>query len=520
MVKTFIRAFVLICILLTALVSRGQSLLDKTITVRVMNGTIETLLDEISRRGEFTFTCSNYLIDMNKKVHLSKKRQSVRSFLDQMFAEATLSMDYVEREDRIILCPRKVNKRFITIKGNLTDTETGMPVVTGNINIAGTYIGTTSDNYGNYTLKFLVNEKGEKLIINYSHVSYEPVSVVFQSLKDTAIDMSLKIRTLNIDEIAVFGMPRIVFRNKDYFVEDYELFEDKVLLTVFENRKSRSSLFLVNNNEEFISETKIPGTPIGTYCDCADNIHLITYYYPYKINIDSSGIGIEPTGQTAINRVNKPCAAIGPDGYYYYYYYGPAKLSVEYVYHNPKKDSDVVFRTVSDTAQLARFKDDPDRLKQAFGNLRGAMADIDVGRLDKTKKPLYRDTLYKPVYAPLFLIRNTICIFNHVEGMLETFDLKGTPVKTVPIGYHTLQGWTQRLFYDKVTHKIYTLHQREGCSFISEIDLQTGLLLEPFKITFKKIEKIQINDGTIYFLYKSPISRKDEYKCLYQQKLM
>ncbi|PLX12136.1 MAG: hypothetical protein C0594_02805, partial [Marinilabiliales bacterium] len=228
------------------------------------------------------------------------------------------------------------------------------------------------------------------------------------------------------------------------------------------------------------------------------------------------------TKPDAVNRLIKPCAAIGPSGKYYYYYYGPARLSVEYIVINPYDNKENTFRQIKDTLQLLLYKDNPDFVKTQYLETRGSMADIDIGDLrekvrynkNKEEKTIH----YNPIYAPLMIYEDQVLIFNHIQDKIEIYNSNGILIKNIPITYHKKEEWQNILYQDTKTQKVYTHFKYEWYSEITEIDLETGKLKAPFKITFRNIQKIQINNEYIYFLY-SDIEKGMPSKCLYQQKL-
>ncbi len=69
---------------------RGQTaILDRSVKIESTEGTIGSVLDEISRKGGFVFSY-NQDIPYDRHVHLQFKRQSVQQFLNELFDGADL----------------------------------------------------------------------------------------------------------------------------------------------------------------------------------------------------------------------------------------------------------------------------------------------------------------------------------------------------------------------------------------------------------------------------------------------
>ena len=84
-----------------------STLMDKEITLVKTKGSVEQLLKEISEIGGFTFTYSNQ-ITTNEIVKLQSNRQSVRSYLEQLFPNGDIN--YIFKDGRIILRHKRDKK--------------------------------------------------------------------------------------------------------------------------------------------------------------------------------------------------------------------------------------------------------------------------------------------------------------------------------------------------------------------------------------------------------------------------
>jgi len=147
-------------------------------------------------------------------------------------------------------------------------------------------------------------------------------------------------------------------------------------------------------------------------------------------------------------------------------------------------------------------------------NQTGIDAEIYVGANVFTQS-LY----YEPVYAPLFLVQDTLYIFDYPKDMLRVFSIDGKLLRSVPIfhHYHSRQtGFKKNLQQDRKTGQIYTLYEQEGHAYVGLVDLRTGMVTQKVKLAFRYVEKIRIYDNEIYYIYRPFESTQKKF--LYKQK--
>lgn len=494
-----------------------QELLDKIIAIEKHSYTIEQLLKELSNKGEFYFTYSTNHIPADKKVFLISKKQTVKSYLDYMFTDC--GIDYVVLNNKVILKPKNNALKTIVLKGVVKDKSCNDGISNVNVKVAGTPHGTTTNDAGHFSLLVPIHAQSQKIELQFSHVSYKNLEIAWKKTEKN-IEVFLETNIVNIPEINIFGVPQIAFADVEYQIYDYEIFHENILLVVYEKRLSKSKLLLVDKDQKAICMKDISGTPVGMYKDCIGDINLITFYYPFKITLNSGCLSVSHAKQNWQNKINKPCVTQSKNGLFFYYYYGPARLSVDYSFFNPITKNDSVFRQVKDTIAMNELKDKLEK-NDAQPVSRGSMADIKVGEWEGDDKETFsQQTLEnrkKTVYAPMLAFRDSLYIFNHCDNKIEVYSMNARLKRSINIKYHKNDGWKYKIFLDKATNSVYTCFFRNNIYEFFEIDLQTGELKNPCKIYNNWIDKVQIHAGNIYYIYKP--AQYNFKKCLYKQKL-
>jgi hypothetical protein len=125
-----------------------------------------------------------------------------------------------------------------------------------------------------------------------------------------------------------------------------------------------------------------------------------------------------------------------------------------------------------------------------------------------------------PLYAPLFIVNDTICIFNHYTGQLYHYDTQQKLLDSVPINYHHPKNWKEwkkKIFADEFENKIYALYSKDGRQYLKEIDFRTGIIKNTYKLQNHSAEKIKIREGWAYYIYRPFESTQQKF--LYREKI-
>lgn len=157
--------------------SAQKSLLDKKVKISVRSGNVESLLNEIGTKGEFSFTYSSK-IPLTKKVVLSDKKLTVRSYLDEMFYDENVR--YITKNDKILLVPslNQNSQKLQRIKGKIADSETNEPVQFANIFIKDRNVGTISNVEGSFVLNLKKYHESDTVCVSFIGYQIEQIPLI------------------------------------------------------------------------------------------------------------------------------------------------------------------------------------------------------------------------------------------------------------------------------------------------------------------------------------------------------
>ena len=391
------------------------------------------------------------------------------------------------------------NDLFV-IHGKVVDSITNEPIANVSIEV----IGQSKNN-------IISSEKGLFLIksnsltpkASFSHISYN-TQKSFIKKNNIIIKLSPKTNMLKSAEVKV-NKPKKLLTNIPYQITDYEFNDSNIVFIAHKDKLTKKAyLCELNQNGDTIYSSKIPKSE-GLFVDYKGDNFLITNSEAWKlpedifyldvnnfITIDDFSLYVKPIILEKNNNL-----------FYKKYYYNNQLLQYYYYYKYSKEFKEFVeivdwqkLSMLKDRSRIIANSDDPE-IQQRFEDM----------------------AFYKPVYAPILTINDTLCIFNFTDSYIEFYSDSLTLVKKIPVNFHKEKHLKQQILKDEVTEKIYTLFVVNGISILKEIDICTGSTISSIKVPeLPFIQDIKINNNSIYFLYTNQ-NIYTTYRSLYKMKI-
>jgi TonB-linked SusC/RagA family outer membrane protein len=174
------------------------------LNLKMENATIKEVLRTIEDKSDFYFLYNNDLINVERKLNLDVKNQTIQDLLAQIFNGN--NVEYLIKDKQIVLSPVASEERVLpgnaqqnrSIKGKVTD-STGAPLPGVSVVMKGTTIGTIADSEGNYSLSNLP----ANAILQFSFVG---MKMQEQNVgNQTSINVILEEDAIGIDEVVAVG---------------------------------------------------------------------------------------------------------------------------------------------------------------------------------------------------------------------------------------------------------------------------------------------------------------------------
>ena len=381
---------------------------------------------------------------------------------------------------------------------------------------------------GDYSVKYTAATSDT---IVFEHVGFQRNTLLI----DERLVKKAKNGTLLVDivlpnriwtQIDVFAdRPDTLFGTQEYSVADFEFDRsgDIVLLTYEKTLDKGSVLRVLDENKTITDRYYIAENAIELRTDFRGNTHLITEDVVYFIAIEDHKINVFPENRDYFFRYVAPIIDTIGDRIFFSNY-SEVYPAFDYLEFNRADSTYNTLLKVEDQWMMdlyrAEFKYVDVRTKLWAHNKEletGIDKEIWVGANVFTNS-IY----YEPLYAPLFKVgTDSILVFDHYKNFLFLYtEETGFFTDSTRIFYHKdakKSGWEQPLIQDSENDIIYGIFERNGYTYLSKINLETGLIEHNFRLNYKYVESIHVKGGYVYYIYRPYESVQKKY--IYRERL-
>lgn len=391
-----------------------------------------------------------------------------------------------------------------------TEQETVQNVV-GTIIIGTTPMYKTTNMKGQFHFKA---EKGQGIQFKLSHAQFGSVDE-FKRIPRNADDTVSYVfempflRTKELNEIHILspGAVDTVYSSRRLHVADFELQNDgNILLLTYPKRLKKGSELLIYNGFKTIANFQVPAQAKELIHDFRGNPHVVCEDMIYGIHYKKGTIGISQVPKNYFMTYIAPIVDTN-EMRMYFSNFNPDYPAFDYFVYDQLDSTYKKILEVEDELMMELYRSEYKwvdvRTKLWAKNLElqtGIDAEIYVGANYFTQS-IY----YKEVYAPLFHRNDSIFVFDYYKDKLYTFDKEGAVLDSVEIYHHynpRSTGWEEQLIQDKGTGQIYALFDRAGYTYLGHIDTKTGEITEQVKIRDRYVDKVQVRDNMVYYIYR------------------
>lgn len=184
-------------ILFVAVQAKATNSNGQSITLELKNTEIRKVLHVIEKNSSYRFLYNYELTGLRNKVDFVASHLPVNLAMDRLLEGSGLTYKIVNSHVIAILSLKEEENKDIRITGKVTDAA-GAPLAGVTIQEKGTNTGTTTDNFGNYTITVANNAA---LVISY--ISFETQEITVSGR--TVIDIQLVPSAKLIDQVVIVG---------------------------------------------------------------------------------------------------------------------------------------------------------------------------------------------------------------------------------------------------------------------------------------------------------------------------
>lgn len=219
------------------------------ISLKVNNVALASVLRDIERQTDYTFSYSKESVDVSVPVTLTVKDEALITVLDKLFAKQDIS--YKINKKQIVLNKKSASQshpskqqvskgNIIKIVGTVTDTK-GEPLIGASVIVEGENKGVTTDIDGNYEIDV---PKGSRLM--FSYIGFTPEKKKID--KDGRIDIVMSEDSQLLNEVVVIG---------------YGTMDKKELTSAISHVSEKDFLTISSSDPAMLIQGKVPGVSIS-----------------------------------------------------------------------------------------------------------------------------------------------------------------------------------------------------------------------------------------------------------------
>lgn len=416
----------------------------------------------------------------------------------------------------------------IVIRGEVRERidKNGIPNANVQISFSESSPIDVNTSYGGNFYFHVPIKKEYKLTVTHG-VFEEKVLVLNSNSRKDTMDVLIelnrqKVRDLEVVDILAPGVPDTVFSDSLLSVADFELLNDgNILLLVYPKRLDKGSELILWNNKEVLNRLIVPEKAEYLVRDYRGNPHLVCENKVFGIYVDGFRVQFSTLEKEYFERYLSPIIDTNKSKYYLSNF-DENYPEFQYFVFDKMDSTYKKIVSITDTLMMelyrAEYKWADVRVKLWAKNKEletGIDAEIWVGANYFTKS-IY----YKQLYAPMFQRNDSLFVFDYYRDQLMVFDKEGTELDSIPIYHHyhpKETGWKKNLIQDRVTGQIYAVMHLAGYTYIRRVNTETGKLEDKIQLEFRYVEKVEIHNNEVYYIYRPYESPLKKY--LYKEKL-
>lgn len=412
-------------------------------------------------------------------------------------------------------------QQTITITGNVKDSHTNKPLPYVAVLLQNSTYGTNTSKDGS----FLFSIPAKKHIsIVFKLIGYTSKVREFdlQDNQDSLyISINLSQSYSSLDTFTVYAKlkPDTLVGSPKYSIYDFDFYEDKYILLTSEKTLEKAELKLADADGKIITSYSVPeegGEAKEFYHDYMGYTNLVCNNYIYRINMYHDRFVLIPLAVEDVNTFIKPIVDTINNQIIFSDYWKDYPM-FNYFSFNENDSIKTKLHTIEDKEMMHAYNFEYYSLmpKEKLVARRLAMEyKTDKHIVASLMSGFTKSMFYEPLYAPLYIINDTISIFDHYKDLLFHIDKNGNKIDSIPIKYNHPKNWKEwknKMLKDDINNLVYAVYDKNGHKYIKQISAQTGKDMGKYNLQFHSADKLKIHDGYAYYIYRPYESTQEKF---------
>lgn len=414
-----------------------------------------------------------------------------------------------------------LNGQNINVYGKVTDNTTNNPLAFVSVQIQNSNYGTNTNKNGNFNISVPSKKHFSILFKLLGYTSRVKEIDVEEKQDSILINISLSQSYMKLDTFTIYSKvkPDTLVGAPNYSIYDFDFYENKYILLTAEKTLEKAQLKLADANGKILTSYFIPkeaGEAKEFYHDYLGFTNLVCKNYIYRINMYHDRFLLIPLKVEDVNAYIKPIIDTVNGKLIFTDYWKEYPL-FNYLSYNEKDSAKKQLLTIEDKELMHAYNFEYYSLqpKEKLEARRIAMdLKMDKHVVASLMSGFTKSMFYEPLFAPLYIIKDTICVFDHYKDKLYHLDKNGTKIDSISINYNHPKNWKEwknKMLKDDIENLIYAVYDKNGHKYIKQISTQTGKELGKYTLQFHSADKLKIHDGYLYYIYRPFESTQEKF---------
>ncbi len=400
------------------------------------------------------------------------------------------------------------------LHGRVLDAEDGRPLANVHVQVMGSGQGTTTDEVGAFVMPW-----GDRamLRLRFTHISYHALDISVRATNDT-LTFHMERRINEIPTVTIRATtPEVVYQRDDLHVGDHRVNDEGLWVLTYArsqlwHRQEEAGAQVFRDARLYLLDTLFNEVASCTLPEFARRLHQDHHGRVIVEGVEYAWVPARSSGTILLERMARttlhdailpwtdsiPGELIGNDRQdhwpaFRHFAFDPSTERTRTIHQVEDKHVMSLFRSQY-KYMSGRDKVMAMNMERELGVDREVIAGYMTG--------FHRDAYFKVPYAPLFVVRDTLCVFDHAAGRLHRFTTDLAPCGETSITHHMERGWRNGLSQDAATGTVYAMFHRNSRSILRAVDIHSGELGRSLTLTHPFPEEVRIHDGHAYYVYR------------------
>lgn len=330
-----------------------------------------------------------------------------------------------------------------------------------------------------------------------------------------------------LDTVPVYAVhkPETLVGKASYSIFDFDFCGNKLLLLAAPRSLSAARIELSDYSGKIFDTYTIPktaGPALRLFHDFEGYTNLVCRDSVFRIDALNEALLVTPITQKMYNnyllRVEDTL-----NGNYYFQNRIDVYPEFSYYYLNDFESKKTELRRISNEDLMKIYNMEYYFLppgRQLEARRLAEFYNADVHLVAAMMSGFTSSLFYDPLYAPLLVVNDTVCIFNHHNDYLYHYSKYNDLIDSVKIGYHhprKWREWKKQLLIDRQQNKVYAVFSKDGHYYVKRVNHRSGVTEGEYRLKHHSAERMRIRDGYIYYIYRPFESTQERF--LYRERI-